>query len=142
LDEFLEAYARRSVYSVLDMYWGFYVRTLDPKSQDMTVFQTPLGTLQITSLPMGFTNSPAEFQACMVFILEDEILEVVGVFLDDVPIRGPANCYLDRDGKEERIEGNPEIRRFMWGHINDVHYILHHLREAGGTVIGKKMQLC
>ena len=142
LDEFVEAYAGRSVYSVLDMYWGFYARTLDPKSRDMTAFQTPLGTLRITSLPMGFTNSPAEFQACMVFVLEDEIPEVAGVFIDDVPIRGPADRYLDKDGKEERIEGNPEIRRFMWEHINDVHRILHRLGEAGGTVSGKKMQLC
>ena len=69
LDELVEAYASRSIYSVLDMYWGFYARILDPRSRDMTAFQTPLGILRITSLPMGFTNSPSEFQACMVFIL-------------------------------------------------------------------------
>jgi len=45
LDEFVEAYAGQSIYSVLDMYWGFYARILDPKSRDMTAFQTPLGVL-------------------------------------------------------------------------------------------------
>ena len=45
LDEFVEAYTGQSVYSVLDMYWGFYARTLDVKSRDMTTFQTPLGVL-------------------------------------------------------------------------------------------------
>ena len=142
LDEFVEAYAGRSIYSVLDMYWGFYARILDPRSRDMTAFQTPLGTLRITSLPMGFTNSPAEFQACMVFILQDEIPEVAGVFIDDIPIRGPISRYFTPDGEEERIPENPDIRRFIWEHLNDLHRILHRIGEAGGTVSGKKMQLC
>ena len=142
LDEFVEGYAGRQVYSVLDMYWGFYARILDPRSRDMTAFQTPLGVLRITSLPMGFTNSPAEFQACMVFLLQDEIPEVAGVFIDDIPIKGPASRYLGADGKEERLKSNPDIRRFVWEHLNDLHRILHRIGEAGGTVSGKKMQLC
>lgn len=142
LDEFVEAYAGRSIYSVLDMYWGFYARVLDPRSRDMTAFQTPLGVLRITSLPMGFTNSPAEFQACMVFLLEDEIPEVAGVFIDDIPIKGPVSRYLDKDGKEERMKENLGIRKFMWEHLNDLHRVLHRIGEAGGTVSGKKMQLC
>ena len=142
LDEFVEAYAGRSIYSVLDMYWGFYARILDPKSRDLTAFQTPLGVLRITSLPMGFTNSPAEFQACMVFLLQDEIPEVAGVFIDDIPIKGPVNRYLDQDGKEEVLKENPGIRRFMWEHLQDLHRVLHRIGEAGGTVSGKKMQLC
>lgn len=142
LDEFVEAYAGRSVYSVLDMYWGFYARILDPKSRDLTAFQTPLGVLRITSLPMGFTNSPAEFQACMVFLLQDEIPEVAGVFIDDIPIKGPVSRYLDKEGNEEKMKENPNIRRFMWEHLNDLHRVLHRIGEAGGTVSGKKMQLC
>ena len=142
LDEFVEGYAGRQVYSVLDMYWGFYARILDPRSRDMTAFQTPLGVLRITSLPMGFTNSPAEFQACMVFLLQDEIPEVAGVFIDDIPIRGPVSRYLTEDGKEERLKDNPGIRRFVWEHLNDLHRVLHRIGEAGGTVSGKKMQLC
>ena len=141
LDEFVEAYAGRSVYSVLDMYWGFYARILDPKSRDMTAFQTPLGVLRITSLPMGFTNSPSEFQACMVFILQDEIPGVADVFIDDVPIKGPTSRYVDSEGREECIPDNPGIRRYIWEHLNDLHRILHRIGEAGGTVSGKKMQL-
>jgi hypothetical protein len=45
LEEFVEAYAGRSVYTVLDMYWGFHARTLHEQSRDMTAFQTPLGVL-------------------------------------------------------------------------------------------------
>lgn len=142
MEDFVEAYAGRSVYSVLDMYWGFYARILDPESRDLTAFQTPLGPLRITSLPMGFTNSPAEFQASMLFILKEEIPNVADVFVDDIPIKGPASRYLDSEGKEETIKENPGIRRYMWEHLNDLHRILHRIGESGGTVSGKKMQLC
>jgi transposase InsO family protein len=142
LEEFVEAYAGQSVYTVLDMYWGFHARMLDVHSRDMTAFQTPLGVLRIASLPMGYTNSPAEFQACMMFILKDEVPDKAGVFIDDIPIKGPPTRYLDKDGQEERIPQNPGIRRFIWEHLNDVHRILHRIGEAGGTVSGKKMQLC
>ena len=142
IEEFVEAYAGRSVYSVLDMYCGFYARVLDPRSRDMTAFQTPLGVLRITSLPMGFTNSPAEFQACMVFILQDEIPDIADVFIDDIPIRGPRSRYLDSEGKEETIPENPGVRQYIWEHLKDLHRVLHRIGEAGGTVSGKKMQLC
>jgi transposase InsO family protein len=142
LEEFVEAYAGRSIYTVLDMYWGFHARMLDEESRDMTAFQTPLGVLRIVSLPMGYTNSPAEFQACMMFILQDEVPEKAGVFIDDIPIKGPPTRYIGKDGQEERIPQNSGIRRFIWEHLNDVHRILHRLGKAGGTVSGKKMQLC
>ena len=142
VEEFVESYAGRSVYSVLDMYWGFHARMIDPSTRDMTAFQTPLGAFRLTSLPMGFTNAPAEFQACMMFILQDEVPDVAGVFIDDIPIKGPPTRYLTPDGKEEVLSQNPGIRRYMWEHINDVHRILHRLGEAGGTISAKKMQLC
>ena len=142
LDEFVESYAGRSVYTVLDMYWGFHARMLHEDSRDMTAFQTPLGELRIVSLPMGYTNSPAEFQACMMFILQHEVPEKAGVFIDDIPIKGPPTRYLGPDGQPECLTQNPGIRRFVWEHLNDVHRILHRIGEAGGTVSGKKMQLC
>ena len=110
LDEFVESFAGKPIYSVLDMYWGFYARIMDPESRDLTAFQTPLGTLQIVSLPMGFTNSPAEFQACMMFILKEEVCNrKAGVFIDDVPINGPTTTYPDASGKPSTLTGNPGI---------------------------------
>ena len=142
IEEFVEAYAGRSVYTVLDMYWGFHARILDVSSRDLTAFQTPIGAYRLTSLPMGFVNSPAEFQACMMFILQDEVPEKAGVFIDDIPIKGPTTRYIGPDGEEETLPENPGIRRYIWEHLNDVHRILHRLGEAGGTVSAKKMQLC
>lgn len=61
LDGFLEPFAGRQCYTAFDLHWGFDARKVHPKSRDLTAFLTPLGLLRITSLPTGFTNSPAEF---------------------------------------------------------------------------------
>jgi hypothetical protein len=47
----------------------------------MTSFMTPLGLMQLTSLPMGYTNAVGEYQNCMTFILQDKIPDTAGVLL-------------------------------------------------------------
>jgi len=103
---------------------------------------TPLGLLQITSLPTGFTNSPAEFQKCMVMVLKDEIPHTANIFIDDLPIKGPATQYLDQFGRPEVLPSNPGIRRFIWEHTQDVHRVLHRIHRAGATISSKKAQIC
>ena len=88
LDNFVEPFAGRQCYTVFDLFWGFDARRLDVSSRHLTSFESPIGTLRLTSLPMGFTNSPAEFQKCMVFVLRDEIPDKANVFIDDLPIKG------------------------------------------------------
>ena len=142
LDNFVEPFAGRQCYTVFDLFWGFDARKVHPACRDLTTFLTPLGLLRITSMPMGYTNSPAEFQQCMVFILQDEIPQVANVFIDDLPIKGPETQYLDKDGKPETLIENPGIRRFIWEHANDVNRIMHRIKEAGATFSAKKTQLC
>jgi hypothetical protein len=142
LDDFVEGFAGRQCYTVFDLYWGFDARRMESESRDMTAFMTPLGLLRITSMPTGFTNSPAEFQKCMVFILHDEIPHVANIFIDDLPIKGPRTQYLDVDGNPETIEENSQIRRFIWEHAQDVHRIMHRIKCAGGTFSGTKTQIC
>ena len=76
---------------VFDLFWGFDARKIDQKSRDLTTFMTPLGLFQITLLPTGFTNSPAEFQKCMAMVLKDKIPHMAYIFIDDLPIKGSAN---------------------------------------------------
>lgn len=141
LDSFVEPFAGRQCYTVFDLYWGFDARKVHPKSRDLSAFQTPLGLLRITSLPTGFTNSPAEFQACMTFILQHEIPHIADIFIDDLPIKGPDTRYEDEDGNPEVLTGNPGIRRFIWEHAQDVHRIIHRVAHAGGTFSPTKVQL-
>ncbi len=88
-DDFIELYGGCQCYTMFDMFWGFNARKVDVNSRDLTAFYTPLGLLHITALPMGYTNSPAEFQNCMTFILQDEIPHVANIFIDDLPIKRP-----------------------------------------------------
>ena len=70
---------------------------------------------------MGYTNSLAEFQKCMIFILQDEIPHVANIFIDDLPIKGPKSQYLNSEGQPETLWENPGIRKFIWEHAQDVH---------------------
>ena len=141
LDSFVEPFAGHQCYTVFDLYWGFDARKVHPKSRDLTAFLTPLGLLRITSLPTGFTNSPAEFQACMSFILKDEIPHKANIFIDDLPIKGSKTQYPDAAGNPQTMPDNPGIRRFIWEHANDVHRIIHRVSHAGGTFSPTKVQL-
>ena len=141
LDDFVEPFAGRAIYTVFDLYWGYDARKVDPASRDLTTFQSPIGPLRITSMPMGYTNSVSEFQACTTFVLQDEIPTFTNVFIDDIPIKGPASRYEDEDGNPETINGNPGIRRFVWEHANDVHRIMHRLGCSGVTFSAAKTQL-
>ena len=90
---------------------------------------------------MGFTNSPAEFQACMAFILQDEMPHTADIFIDDLAIKGPQSNYLDSNGNFTTISGNSGIQQFIWEHAVDVHRILHRVQHAGGTFSPGKAQL-
>lgn len=142
IDDFVEPYAGCQCITTHDLYWGFDARIVDPTSRDMTAFWSPLGLLRLTTLPMGYTNSPTEFQKCMVHILQPEIPHVANIFVDDLPIKGPKSQYLDQNGNPETIFGNPGIRRFIWEHALDVHRVMHRVKCAGATFSAKKTQIC
>jgi len=142
LDDFVENFAGRQYYTVFDIFWGFDAQKIHPKSRGMTAFSTPLGLLQITSLPTEFTNSPAEFQNYMSFILQDEIPHIANIFIDDLPIKGPASQYLNASGDPETLAENPGIHRFIWEHAQDLHRIMHKILKAGATFAANKVQIC
>jgi hypothetical protein len=110
--------------------------------RDLMEFLTPLGLLRLTSLHMGFTNSPAKFQKCMSFILQDEFPDVANIFNDDVPIKGPMSRYLDEEGNPEMLKENTGIRQFIWEHANHMHRVMHRVGCAGGTFAYDRMQIC
>ena len=142
VDDFVDSFAGSQCYTVFDLFWGFDARKIHPKSQELTAFMTPLGLLQLTSLPTGFTNSPAEFQKCMSIVLQEEIPNIANIFIDDLPIKGPESQYLDSEGKAETIKENSGIRRFIWEHAQDVHQITHKVKMAGATFAASKAQIC
>ena len=142
VDDFVEGFAGHQCYTVFDLFWGFDARKIHPRSRGLTAFMTPLGLLQITSLPTGFTNSPAEFQKCMVMVLKDEIPDTANIFIDDLPIKGPKSQYLLENGNPATIPENDGIRQFIWEHAQDVHRIMHRIACSGATFAANKAQIC
>jgi hypothetical protein len=105
---FAEQSAGRSIYTMMDLFVGFDHRALAEESRDLTTFQTPLGTFRLTSLPMGWTDSPAVFQNDVAFILQHEI-ETAPNFQDDVNVLGPSTRYELPDGSYKLHPDNPGL---------------------------------
>ncbi|KAL3691330.1 hypothetical protein R1sor_004981 [Riccia sorocarpa] len=132
VDEFAEAFARRAVYSMGDMYSGYDQFQLAEGSRDVTTMKTPLGLLRMCTLPQGATNSVAHMMNGMNKVLRDLIPEKTMPFLDDVPIKG---CREDE--KDETLDSRG-CRRYISEHIEDCERILKRLEEVNLTLSGVK----
>ena len=141
-DQLIENFTARACGSIMDLYVGYDERALATSSRDYTTFQTPFGALRLTTLPMGWTNSVPIFHDDVTYILRPEIPHVTQPYIDDVPVRGPATRYVLPSGEEERIPQNPDIRRFVWEHFQDLNRICQRMKYSGGTFSGYKSFLC
>jgi len=72
----------------LDLFVGYDHQTVVEESRDYTIFDTPLGTMQLTVLPQGWTGSVGIFYSNIAFILQHE-MERAPNFLDDITLLGP-----------------------------------------------------
>jgi len=171
VDSHAEMLGGRGCFANLDLFVAFDHRKLADESRDLTTFHTPLGTLRLTSIPMGATNSVQILHGDVVFVLRDEMPEVAAPFLDDVAVKGPPTRYeTDKDGWYipsplgliadenqstpvphaqgedgvwyEVIKENSGIRRFVWEHMNNVNRVIQRIKKSGGTFSGWKMDIC
>ena len=79
--------------------------------------KTPLGLVQICTLPQGATNSVAHMQNAMNQILKDFVKEKTIPFVNDIPIKG---C---EEAKRDSTVQDNGCRIFVNEHIKDVDYI-------------------
>jgi hypothetical protein len=141
-EELAAKFAGRACSGLLDLYVGYDERLLAEESRDLTMFQTPYGALRLVTLPMGWTNSVPIFHEDVTTILAAEIPDYTIPYIDDVPVRGPANRYEKALGVYETIPANSGIRRFVWEHMLNVNRILQRMKYCGGTFSGKKTIIC
>lgn len=110
IEDVVEGFAGRACFSLFDIFVGYDNRTLVSESRDTTSLLVPsFGLLRLTSLPMGATNATAEFQACMTFVLQEEISNVVGAFVHECGVKGPTSRYEQGEGTYECLAENPGI---------------------------------
>ena len=82
----------------------------------------------MTTLLMGWMNSVPIFHDDVMFILQDEIPAHTIVFVDDVPIKGPAHAHLLADGTPATLSANPRVRQFIWEHLQVVMRIVQRIK--------------
>jgi hypothetical protein len=136
VNEFAESFVGYSIYGTLDLYSGYHQRTLHSDSRPLTACQTMKGNVQLTTLPMGYTNSMQEFQRATSHILESLSPEKAMAFVDDCGVKGPKTRYGD-----ETIPTNPNIRKFVWEYAHTLFTTFALFVEAGATASGTKLVL-
>ena len=128
VDEVAEAFAGHAIYSIGDLYSGYDQFQLAFESRDLTTMKTPLGLVQMCTLPQGATNSVAHMQNAMNQILKDFVPEKTIPFVDDIPIKG---C---EEAKRDSTVQDNGCRAFVNEHIKDVDRILSRLEEVDLTL--------
>ncbi|MBW0555897.1 hypothetical protein O181_095612 [Austropuccinia psidii MF-1] len=73
----------------------------------------------------------------MTWILQVEIPEHLGIFIDDGGIKGPRSTY-----QHETLKENQLIRRFVWEYEVTIERILFKIEEAGLTISGSYFACC
>jgi hypothetical protein len=141
-DQIGKHFAGQACGSMLDLFIGYDERGLTPESHDLTMFQSPFSALCLVTLPMGWTNSVPIFHDDITFILQPEIPNITVPYIDDVPIRSPADRYILPNGTEEHILDNPSIRCFVWEHFQGLNRVVQWTKYCGGTYSGVKTVLC
>lgn len=142
VETYAETFGGRSCYGIYDLFVGFDQRKLSESLRDLTTFQTPLGAKRLTVIPMGFTNSVQIQHGDLTFIMRDEIPHVTDPYIDDCPVKGPRTRYEQPDSSYETLPDNPNIRRFVYEHIANMHRIAHRMKKFGGTFSGVKLRIC
>jgi hypothetical protein len=116
-----EQFAGRACIGMMDLFVGYDKCAIAESSCDLTTFQSPFGTLRLTTLPMGWTNSILIFHNDVMHILRPEIPQVTIPYINDVPVKGPASHYILLNNEFETIPENQGIRRFIWEHFQGMH---------------------
>ena len=134
--EFAESFIGFSIYGTLDLYSGFHHCLIHEDSRPLTACQTPKGSVLLTSLLMGYTNSMQEFQRATAHIIEPLGPKKADNFVDDVSVKGPESHYGDRP-----IQENPNVRCFVWEYAHTLYVCLWLLAEGGATASSGKLPL-
>ena len=102
IDEFAEAFAGRSIYSIGDVYSGYDQFQLAVDSRDITTMRTPIVLVRMCTLPQGATNSVAHMVNAMNKVLRDCIPDITMPFLDEIPIKG---CLVEEKDESRDEDG-------------------------------------
>lgn len=107
LEEYVASFAGRVLYSSFDLTSGFDQFQLALESRPITAIATPLGLLEMGTLPQGFCNSPAHMQEGMNKAFAPLIPHITAPYMDDLPVKGdvaPADWSITPSGCRAVVE--------------------------------------
>ena len=93
IEEFSKEFARIAIYLIMNFFSGYNQVLLHEKLHDITVFQTLLGLLQITTLSQGAMNLVSQFCQVMGLVLESNISHDCLAYLDDLGVKRSKTKY-------------------------------------------------
>ena len=141
-DSIAELFAGHARYTTLDLMVAFDQRKIDPRSRDLTTFQTPLGVFRLTSLPMGYTNSQQILHADVTYALSEEIPKYTIPYIDDVPGKTHPKSLRNADGSYITMPQNKGVRQEVYEHLVVMNRLIHRIEKIGGTFSAKKAFIC
>jgi Reverse transcriptase (RNA-dependent DNA polymerase) len=85
----LEQLQGKTLFTALDIRWGYNNIQIKPEDRHKVAFQTPYGLYQPNVMYFGLTNSPLTFQKtmdCLFCPLKDKYPNMLFVYMDDILI--------------------------------------------------------
>ena len=94
-----------TIFSSMDLLWGYWQVLMHPDSVEKTAIRTPLGSFEWLVMPFGLTNAPSTFQRMMEAVLRPLQFKCVVIFLDDIGIYSRTH--------EEHIQHITEVMKLL-----------------------------
>ncbi|GBG75359.1 hypothetical protein CBR_g19991 [Chara braunii] len=133
-DALSESCAGRPIISLIDLYPGYDQFSVYLPDRPVTAMHTPRGLIYMNVAPQGWTNAVAMVQRAMIRVMQSVSPHITQPYIDDLAMKGPA--------VKESDEVSPEVRRFVWEHIQDLEKILSLIEEHNLTASGAKSKHC
>lgn len=101
IEECLDDLGGATMFSTLDLQFGYWQIAVDDKDHEKTAFITKWGFYEYTGMPFGLCNDPSTFQRIMELILRRLEWETLLIYLDDVIVLGR--------GVDESLDGLAQV---------------------------------